>query len=138
MFKGPREDLALIRERMETYCDAVNRGDEEAYLACWHDDGLRIGQGVEAHGKEALRAQWRELRSMMVSMAMFAQPGTIEVDGDRASARFYCHEVITLSDGRLWKVAGLYEDAFVRCDGEWRFARREYSLLANEKSPRKA
>ena len=53
--------------------------------------------------------------------------GAIAVDGDRATARCYCREIMTLKGGGLWKVVGLYTDELVRdgwvvAPGEWRRA----------------
>lgn len=55
---GPVEDRLLIRERMSGYSDAVFQSDVEAYLACWQEAGVRVGNGTEVRGKAALRAQW--------------------------------------------------------------------------------
>ena len=40
-FTGPIEDRLLIRERMNASADATFRGDVEAYLDCWAEDGVR-------------------------------------------------------------------------------------------------
>lgn len=132
-FTGPIEDRLAIRERYDAYSDAATHGDEEAYLACWAEDGLRIGQGAEVRGKAALRTQWRQLWTMLDKMGFFAAPGAIEVSGDHATAHANCREIIRLKSGEIWKVVGRYDDELVRKNGQWVFARREYTLLLDER-----
>jgi ketosteroid isomerase-like protein len=92
-FDGPLEDRLAIRELMGTYADAAFRGDVEAYLACWTDDGVRA-QGVsEIRGKAALRAMWDQIWAGLEKMAFFTELAGSEVRGDRATARVYCREI---------------------------------------------
>jgi ketosteroid isomerase-like protein len=134
-FSGPPEDRILIRELINGYSDAVFRQDEVAYLACWSEDGLRIGQGMECRGKEALGQQWRQFWDILERMAFFTEIGAIEVSGDTATARVYCREIIHPKGGGLWKVVGVYRDELVRREGQWLFARRDYELLMDEGTP---
>lgn len=131
-FSGPAEDRMLIRELFNSYSDAAVRQDEDAYLACWADDGIRIGQGMEVQGTAALREQWRGIWTRLERMAFFAEIGAIEVDGDTATARCYCREIIVPKGGGVWKVVGAYDDRLVRRGGTWLFARREYRMLIDE------
>ncbi|MDE2597303.1 MAG: nuclear transport factor 2 family protein [Sphingomonadales bacterium] len=134
-FTGPLEDRLLIRERMSAYADAAFRQDEEAYLACWSENAVRVGQGATVQGTAALRAQWRGFWQFLESMAFFTEVGGIEVNGDHAAARCYCREIMTLKGGGLWKVTGVYADELVREGDAWLFARREYTLLLDEGRP---
>jgi hypothetical protein len=132
-FTGPVEDRLAIRERYNAYSDAATTQDEDAYLACWHAHGVRVGQGQECRGTDDLRVQWRGMWVLLDRMAFFSEPGAIEVSGDRARAHCNCREIIVLKSGELWKVVGRYDDEFVRENGDWLFARREYTMLINEK-----
>lgn len=131
-FTGPIEDRILIRERYNAYSDASNRQDEDAYLACWAEDGVRIGQGLTVTGMAALQQQWRQFWTILAKMAFFSEVGGIEVSGDTARAHVFCREIIVLKDGALWKVVGQYQDELVRQGDSWVFARREYTLLIDE------
>lgn len=131
-FTGPIEDRLLIRERMNAYADATFRSDVEAYLDCWAEGGIRIGNGEEVQGKDALRAQWHRFWTWLDKMTFFTEVGAIEVDGDRATARCWCREILSLKGGATRKVVGVYEDELVRQDGTWRFARRAYTLFMDE------
>lgn len=132
-FTGPLEDRLLIRELYNSYSDSSFRQDVDAYLACWHDDGVRLSRHGELRGKPALRAAWDEIWTTLERMAFFAEVGAIEVNGDAATSRCYCREIIELKTGEFWKVVGLYEDKLIRHDGQWLFQERRYSLLLNER-----
>jgi ketosteroid isomerase-like protein len=133
-FTGPVADRLAIRERYNSYADAATNKSLDNYLACWHADGLRIGQGAECRGIEALRTQWLGLWDMLDRMAFFSEVGAIVVDGDRAVAHVNCREIIVLNGGELWKVVGRYDDELVRQGDDWVFARRAYTMLIDEKA----
>ena len=131
-FTGPLEDRILIRERLDGYADCAFRGDAEAWLANWAEDCIWSGTAFELRGKEALRAQWHKLWRAMESMAFFVQVAAIEVDGERAVARSYCREIVGLKIGGHRKYVGRYDDELVRQNGQWLFARRNYTVLLDE------
>lgn len=131
-FTGPIEDRLLIRELFGSYGDATTRCDVEAYLACWAEDGVRIAHGAECRGKAELRRHWTESWERLERMAFFTEVAAIEVNGDRATARSHCREIMILKGGDIWKVVGRYEDELVRQGGAWLFARKSYELLIGE------
>ncbi|WP_218894824.1 hypothetical protein [Mycolicibacterium vinylchloridicum] len=47
MFSGPIEDRLSIRERFDSYSDAVTRQALDDYLDCWAEDRARFGDGDE-------------------------------------------------------------------------------------------
>lgn len=132
-FTGPIEDRLFIRELYGTYADAAFRQDVEAYLSCWCEDGTRLSQQGDNHGKPELRTAWQQIWTMIERMAFFSEVGAIEVDGDRATGRCWCREIIDLKGGAIWKVVGLYEDELRREAGQWRFRQRKYTLFLNER-----
>jgi ketosteroid isomerase-like protein len=132
MFTGPAEDRLKIRERLDSYSDAVCRIDLDDYLACWTEDGERLGDGGECHGIEELRTHWGGIWHALERMAFLTQIGAIEVDGDRARARSYCLEILRLTNGATQRLVGTYEDELRRVDGTWLFSRRKYRVLLSE------
>ncbi|MET0704439.1 MAG: nuclear transport factor 2 family protein [Mycobacterium sp.] len=131
-FIGSVEDRLKIRERLDSYSDAVFRGDVDDYLACWSEDGTRTGSGGECQGKPALREHWHGIFRFLARMTFFTQVAAIEVDGDRATARSYCREILVLRDGDVRKLIGVYDDTLIRADGDWLFARRSYQVILDE------
>jgi ketosteroid isomerase-like protein len=128
-FIGSPEDKQLIRERLDTYSDAVTRQDLETYLGCWTDDGRRTGAGGECAGKDELLAHWHGIFGAIEQMAFFTQLASIIVDGDRAFVRSYCIEVIAPKAGDTRQLVGEYEDELVRADDGWLFSQRSYRVV---------
>lgn len=132
MFTGPAEDRLKIRERLDSYSDAVCRQDRADYLACWTEDGERLGEGGECHGIEELRTHWDGIWHSLERMAFLTQIGAIEVDGNCARARSYCREILRFKDGATHRLVGVYEDELRRMDGTWLFSRRNYCVFLHE------
>jgi ketosteroid isomerase-like protein len=131
-FSGPLEDRLLIRELYGLYADASNRGDAEAWLACFTDNGQWNSHIFQCTGKAELRRQWDQLWANFASLGFLSEIGPIEVTGDSARARSYAREIVRLSNGGLYKLIGAYEDEIVRQNGTWLFARRNYRPLVEE------
>jgi ketosteroid isomerase-like protein len=130
-YTGSLDDRQLIRERLETYSDAVMRQDLDTYLACWTGDARRLGAGGECTGKDELRAHWHGVFQAVEQMAFFTQLASITVDGNRAETRSYCLEIMKLRDGNTRQLVGAYTDELVRLDGDWLFAQRNYRVALN-------
>ncbi len=131
MFSGPIEDRLGIRELFDSYSDAVTRNALDDYLACWTEDGTRLGEGGECEGIEGLRAHWDGIWKVLSQMVFVTQIGAIEVDGDHASARSYCLETMRFLDDSTHQLIGTYEDQLRRVDGRWRFSQRRYRVLVD-------
>ena len=80
MFKGLLEDRILIRERYNTYSDAVFKNDVESWLANYTDNGVWEIANEKHQGKGALREKWELLWAGIDSMAFFTEIGSIEVE----------------------------------------------------------
>lgn len=132
MFTGPAEDQLKIRERIDSYCDAVCRQALDDYLACWTEDGARLGEGGECRGTAELSAHWDGIWRVLSKMAFMAQVGSIEVTGDHAHARSYCLEIFQLRGGGTHRLVGAYDDKLRRVGGEWRFSERRYRVFLDE------
>ncbi len=135
MAKGAAEDRLAIRERIEAYSDAVFRHDADAWIANWAEDGVwRLpALGIDLTGRPAIRAAWEQAMSAFSLAGFFAAPGLIEVDGDTATARSYTQEILVAKDGgAVRRIVGAYDDALVKRDGQWLFARRAYNVLHDQ------
>ncbi len=137
MFNGAAEDRLAIRERIESYSDAVFRHDADAWIANWAEDGVwhLPAIGIDLTGRPAIRAAWEQAMSAYALAGFFAAPGAIEVNGDRATARSYTQEILVAKDGGgVRKIVGAYDDTLVRRDGQWLFASRAYTVLHDEQA----
>ena len=137
MYKGAMEDRLAIRERIESYSDAVFRRDADAWIANWTEDGVwhLPGLGLDLTGRPAIRATWEQVMSTFAMAGFFAVPGAIEIDNDTATARSYTQEILVAKDGGgVRKIVGAYDDTLVKRDGQWLFARRAYNVLHDEQT----
>ena len=132
MFRGPIEDRLAIRERFDSYGDAVTRQALDDYLDCWTDDGQRFGSGGECHGRDELRTHWHGIWKALAQMAFMTHIGAIEVAGTAATARSYCLETLRFHDGTTRQLVGTYDDELRRVDGVWRFSVRRYRVLIDD------
>ena len=131
-FTGPIDDRHAIRDLYDSYADGANRGDREAWLACWHDDAVWWTHYFEVTGKDAIRQSHISLMENVETTTFLTQIGAIEVDGDRAKGRAFCLERLVMKTGGSHRLTGRYEDDLLRVDGAWRFARREYNVMIEE------
>lgn len=143
-FTGPIEDRIAIRELMNTHAHGVMTRDAEVWSTIWADDaswGLPeypdLGDFV---GKDAIVAGWVEsmkvygLDCMARPMVYFMEPGAIEVDGPRATAVAYTHELYEdPANGALVRGHGRYDDVLEKREGRWVFTRREYRIIHEQR-----
>lgn len=61
-----------------------------------------------------------------------SQAGPIHITGEKARARSTAMEIAQFKTGGFFKLAGNYDDQFVKRDGEWLFLRREYCPTAQD------
>ncbi|MEM9313645.1 MAG: nuclear transport factor 2 family protein [Pseudomonadota bacterium] len=143
-FTGPLEDRVAIRELMNTHAHGVMTRDADLWGAIWADDAhwelLDYPDLGGFSGKESIVGAWIEsmkrygLEDMQKPMVYFMEPGAIEVDGDRATAVAYTHEVYQDPETRkVIRGFGRYDDKLERRAGRWLFVRRDYTVMyANE------
>ena len=124
------DEYTAIRQLAERYVDAVNRRDQDAWLATWAPDGVfDYGHDDPPRSHNALARFWdMSVEGMEVLMSVTS--GVVErVEGDTAKARWYHTEYVQRGDATPLAGLTLYEDDVVRIDGEWRFALREHYVL---------
>ena len=132
VFTGPAEDRLAIRELLETYADAVTRCDAAAWGATWAEDAEwslpdypEIGT---TSGREAIVAMWVEAMKHYPCIIFQAWPGSIEIDGDRATVVSYTSEVYD-QDGVTKRDRGVYHDMCVKENGQWLFQHRTFKNI---------
>ena len=131
-FTGSIENRLLIRELYDRYGDASWRGDRESWVSCFTEDGRWVSHLFDCHGHAELIKTWDGLWKDWSHVAFLYTLGSLEVSGERASARSYAREIVQLKTGGLFKLAGQYDDELVRHNGEWLFASRVYKVLIAE------
>ena len=142
-FTGPIEDRLAIRELMDTHAHGVMTRDAELWGSIWADDAswslLDYPDLGAFEGKAAIVAAWTEsmksygLDNCTRPMVYFMQPGSIEVDGDRATAVAYTIEIYD-QPGTNKRIhgTGRYDDELEKRDGQWLFTKRNYGIVFEE------
>lgn len=139
-FTGPMEDRILIRELIESYAHGVMTKDAELWAGCWAENAYwALPEWPDLGGftgKAAIVAGWVEsmkaygLDGCTKPMVYVATPGSITVDGDRATAISYTSEIFDdPATGETKRVRGRYADDLARIEGRWLFTRREYRIM---------
>ena len=129
------QDQLAIRALLERYCEGVNQRDADIWGATWSADAVwelpHLGMdGLK--GRAKIVGAWLEAMKMFPFVNMMAMPGSICVDGDRATMRSYTDEVAVTQDGTELRPRGQYDDECVKVDGQWQFSRRVFTVLHGE------
>lgn len=144
-FTGPLEDRLAIRELMNTHAHGVMTKDPEIWGSIWADDAfwelLEYPDLGGFDGKKAIVGAWVEsmkvygLDDLAKPMVYFMEPGAIEIDGNRASAVAYTHEVYQHPESKkIVRGTGRYDDVLEKRDGQWLFVRRAYGIVHEQVS----
>ena len=131
-FEGPIEDRMAIRELLDSYADAVIRNDADDWGATWAEDAVwsmpDYPQFPETRGREAIVAMWKSAMAQYPGVIFTAGPGSIVVEGQRATVRSYTSEVYD-QDGMAKRDRGRYDDVCVKRDGRWLFQSRSFKNI---------
>ena len=109
------QDELAIRDLNARYIDAVNRYSADDWTATWAVDASWDLLGHVVEGREAI--------------LMMLNSGTLQVDGQRATGRWYLTEHLKPKDGDANMVLGVYDDEYSSESGSWLFTRRRYRIL---------
>ncbi len=122
------DELAL-RELVARYADAVCRRDTAAWRATWAADGEWQIMGQTVQGRDEIVALWERFMAGIPQVIQIPHEGLIEIDGARASLRWYVTEQGKLADGSALVMTGVYLDECVKEDEVWLFAKRVFHSL---------
>lgn len=123
---GSIEDRMLIEDLYGRYADASCRGDSDAWLACFTEDGQWNTHIFRCAGHAEMREQWKTLWADWDKVAFWCNIATLRISDDTATARSYAREIVALSAGGLFKLFGSYDDTMVRRNGQWLYSHRDY------------
>jgi 3-phenylpropionate/cinnamic acid dioxygenase small subunit len=123
------DDAEAVRALIHRYAELIDDGDLDGVAALFADaDWYGAARAQPLRGVEAVRRAYDGVvlyedgtpRTKHVITNV-----TIELDGDRATARSYFTVLQARPDLPLQPIiAGRYADRFERVDGAWRFAER--------------
>jgi len=127
------DDRYALHELVARYSDAVSRRDETAFASTWASGALwQLPGGLETQGRENIVALWLSIMARFSFVLQRMNNGTVTVDGDSGSGRWYLSEHIAAEDGSLMINIGVYQDRYCRAESGWQFAERRFSMLFHE------
>ena len=126
-------DEASIRNVIARFADSATRGDYDAFRTTWASDAEFI-IGKDPHmqsavGVEDAVAMLRRLRTGQDFFVMFALPGVIEINGDDATTRTFCHESARGPGEQYYRNHCVAFDRLRRSGDDWVFTSRSFQYL---------
>ena len=128
-YRNPIEDELAIRDLIARYTDGVNRFDADTWAATWAEDGYWNLLGMETRGRDNIRQFWLGAMGTFKFALHQVGSGTLDIDGDTASGRWYLTEYTCDQEDNRGMVVGVYDDKYVKVDGSWYFSERRYQTL---------
>lgn len=126
------EDESAIRELVARFADTCIRADHDGFKSLWAHDGVwEIGApfNVKCEGINAIVKLLHQLRDERNFFTQLVPTGVIEINGDRALARWPVRELATGPEDHYYDNVAMYFDNFVKIDGVWKFASRSYKYM---------
>ena len=134
------EDREAIRDLIASYGPLADRGDAATLAALWQEDGTyAVGGMGESTGRAdiaALIAGPVHQQLMADGCAHVLSPVTIDLEGDRATARGY--GCVFRWTGDRWEAARVSANRWelARNNGQWLVTRRDNALLDGDAAAR--
>jgi ketosteroid isomerase-like protein len=122
-------DRENIRDLLHRYCWAVDKGTLTDVMALFHAPcTLILAPGKKYEGRAAVE-RWYDvyMANRMEVLRHLIHNQVIAINGDTATSKSYFDAVGDLK-GESITVAGYYEDALLRVDGEWKFTEKTIRL----------
>lgn len=121
-------DLLAIRMLADRYSDAANRMDAHDMASVYAEDAELVSFEHRFHGRAAIEKVFGETISLMDFMNQVCSGAVIEIDGDRATARWTVTEFTKRRAlDKLELFLGGYVDELVRTPEGWLFSKRTLS-----------
>jgi ketosteroid isomerase-like protein len=128
-YTNPIADEMAIRDLSARYIDAVNRSHGEDWQATWSENASWFLMGQEITGRDNILEFWLNTMGLFNFVVMALNSQTMVIDGDRATGRCYVTEYLSMKGADPASVQGVYDDIYIRENGEWRIASRSYHML---------
>jgi hypothetical protein len=118
-----------IRTLVARYADAVIRRHAKDWGETWAEDAVWKIMGMETRGRAPIVALWQRLMGGFANVVQVPNACILEINGSRATGRWYITEYNKLASGAAMLTLGVYHDEYTRADGAWRFASRRFDAL---------
>lgn len=134
MTKGSIEDRLEIRELIETFAVGVTTIDTEKWGSTWAEEAAWKTPSMPevVKGRDNVVAKFSEMLAYVKFMSMSAVPSDLVIEGDKATGKAFCRELIFPKTGGQKIVIGYFDDQYVKRDGRWLFTSRLYTVIGVE------
>jgi len=115
------EAIKKLKARYYGYCDAGY--DADGLISLFTDDAVWDGGSFGRYeGRKAIYDFFAGVSKLLPFALHYVMNPQIDVEGDRASGRWYLLEPCTFAQGSqaVWGAA-YYEDRYVKVGGAWKF-----------------
>jgi len=123
------EDELALNKLMARYVDAANSRDGAAWSSTWAEDGRWLLMGMEITGRENILGLWQQVLEGFEFAILMPASGHFDIDGDTATGHWYLQEFTRDLQGEALAALSRYNDGYVKVNGQWLFASREYNFL---------
>lgn len=125
------EAIAAICALSADYCRGADQRDLPLFLSVWADDAVwQVSEERSFRGRDeiadAIANQWESTQRAH----HWTSNAAITVDGELAQARFDVHTEVQLLEGAWLRIAGEYQDRYVKRDGRWWMMSRSARMLS--------
>lgn len=118
------EDIEAIRKLKARYCGYCDAGyDAEGLISLFTDDAVWDGGSFgRFEGRKAIYDFFAGVSKLLPFALHYVMNPQIDVEGERASGRWYLLEPCTFAQGSqaVWGAA-YYEDRYLKVGGAWKF-----------------
>lgn len=117
------EEVEAIKRLKHEYCFALDRRDWKRVAELFAKDGTAdYGPIGKKRGRKAILEFFRDVISKdFTFFCHMAHNPVIDLDGNRATGRWYFEIPATVPRKKARWITGWYEDEYVKEDGVWKF-----------------
>jgi uncharacterized protein (TIGR02246 family) len=130
---GTVEDELAIRRLLASYCQLVDDGRFDDWIALFTDDAEFVVMGMHKRGHDEIRGFIEPTQQPDVRGVHTISAPIISLDGDTATSTV---DFVWLSRAGDIGQVGRYHDVVVRRPQGWCFRRREIVFAGNQPIPR--
>lgn len=126
-------DVEQIRRLTHDYAWAIDNSHLDDLVTLFTDDAVfdmrPFGAPAAAEGADAVREAFRAMIDSLGGCVHLTMNHLIDVAGDSATGKIYCHAFVLNPDGSRAENLCLYEDVYARTGEGWKFRTRVVSQL---------
>lgn len=118
-----------IHKLSARYCDAVHRRDGKTWSSLWAEDAVWDFMGQTITGRDNILATWEGAMAGFPIVYHTSHGAIINVQGERATCRWYINEEIVDANQQALRFVGIYNDVCCKHGDVWLFQHRRFDPI---------